>query len=294
MKREAINHTKMRRLARNLSVEIYSARGIMESLWSATRDEAPAGNIGKLSDEDIADFIGWRGEPAALTDALVRAGWLDTNPTYRLVVHDWPDHCEDYVHAKLAKAGLRFASGSIPQVSKLNQAQRKSVPAEFAMPPALEPIKPVESALPLVAAIGGNSADGDRIVAAPARDASALVLVPYQALPYQSNPIHTQPKRLVVPMSGRFEEFWALHPGKKLRKEMAMGVWAHEVTTENEDSVFACLTRYVESQEVSNRAYMNPERWLSECAAGKFEATWPKARESPTPEEQGFTNYIRT
>lgn len=176
MKREAINHTKMRRLARYLDIEIYSARGIMETLWSATCDEAPAGNIGKLSNEDLADIIGWKGDPAALTAAMVRAGWLDTTETYRLVIHDWPDHCQDYVHAKLAKAGTRFANGSIPQTSKLNQAQRKNLPTEFHMPPAFEP-----EVVRVVAATAPN-------VAAPAPTPSAPVLVPYHTLPTIPNP----------------------------------------------------------------------------------------------------------
>lgn len=181
LKREAINHTKMRRLARYLDIEIYSARGIMETLWSATCDEAPAGNIGKLSDEDLADIIGWKGDAEALTAAMVRAGWLDTTDTYRLVIHDWPDHCQDYVHAKLAKAGMRFANGSIPQISKLNQAQRKNVPTEFKMPPAFEPDSIVAAPAPNVAATEGANA-------APAREPSAPALVPYP-----SHPIHTLP-----------------------------------------------------------------------------------------------------
>lgn len=110
-----------------------------------------------------------------------------------------------------------------------------------------------------------------------------LGVVPFSSLPYVFSSSKKEEKSKSFPMSARFDEFWGKHPGKKLRKDPAAGVWAHEVTTENEAAVFACLDRYLASQEVANRAYMNPENWLSECAAGKFEATWPvaKARDSP-------------
>jgi hypothetical protein len=139
MKREAIHHTKMRRLARYLSVQIWGARGIMESLWHMAKEEAPAGDIGKLSNEDIADWVGWTDDADRLVQALVRAGWLDENPEYRLLVHDWSDHAEDSVHAKLARLKMLFASGAVPKINKLAEQERRSLStADFIMPPAAE------------------------------------------------------------------------------------------------------------------------------------------------------------
>ena len=78
-----------------------------------------------------------------------------------------------------------------------------------------------------------------------------------------------------LPPSDRFEEFWSLYPGKKLRKDLSAGVWCHEVTSENEVKLFSCLRNYSLSYEVAKGTIMNPERWLSQCAADKFEASWP-------------------
>src|SRR5688572_1579331 len=104
MKREATNHTKMSRFERRLTLRHYEAVGLLELLWHLTTKESPAGNIGKLSDEDIAVAIGWEDDPRVLVDALVDSGWVDRDDVYRLVIHDWSQHCEDSVHAKLARS----------------------------------------------------------------------------------------------------------------------------------------------------------------------------------------------
>jgi hypothetical protein len=93
--------------------------------------------------------------------------------------------------------------------------------------------------------------------------------------------VQEMPKRpATAPMSQRFDEFWERHPGKKLRKDLAAGVWAHTVTIENETGVFSCLNNYLDSGEVARGAVMDPEKWLSEVVAGGCVATWP-ARASP-------------
>ena len=95
MKRTAMNHTKMKRLIRVLKIQQYAVVGILESLWHLTAREAPEGNIGKLSDEDIAAWIDWEGSGTELVEALVECGWVDADPTHRLVIHDWQEHCDD-------------------------------------------------------------------------------------------------------------------------------------------------------------------------------------------------------
>ena len=95
MKRTAMQHTKLKRLVRTLNVPQYAAVGILESLWHLTAREAPGGNIGKLSDEDIAFWIDWRGDHSELIKGLVSCGWLDEDAEFRLVVHDWHEHADD-------------------------------------------------------------------------------------------------------------------------------------------------------------------------------------------------------
>ncbi|HPO07385.1 MAG TPA: hypothetical protein PLZ55_01855, partial [bacterium] len=50
------------------------------------------------------------GDADALIEALVAEAWLDEHPVHRLVVHDWHDHCEDYLKKRVERAGLTFAS----------------------------------------------------------------------------------------------------------------------------------------------------------------------------------------
>src|SRR5690348_9760858 len=104
MKREAITHTKMKRLCRRLDLPLWQAVGLLESIWHLTAREAPRGDIGKLSDEDITLGIDYRGDESKLIDALIGSGWLDRDPVGRLAVHDWADHADDAVHMRLARA----------------------------------------------------------------------------------------------------------------------------------------------------------------------------------------------
>jgi hypothetical protein len=62
MKRQAMSHTKMKRLCRRLDSPLWQCVGILESIWHLTARETPRGNIGKLSDEDIAVAIDYRGD----------------------------------------------------------------------------------------------------------------------------------------------------------------------------------------------------------------------------------------
>jgi hypothetical protein len=104
VKREAVGHTKIKRLCRRLNIPLYQAVGILELLWHTTARQTPRGDIGKLSDEDIAIAIDYHGDEHLLIEALIETGWLDRNEEYGLVVHDWPDHAEDGVHLKIARA----------------------------------------------------------------------------------------------------------------------------------------------------------------------------------------------
>ena len=124
MKREALNHTKMKRLCRRLDIPIYHGVGIMESLWQLAAREAPRGDIGKLSNEDIAIGIDYRDDEAALVDALIHAGWLENSPEFRLIIHDWDEHADDAVHMRLARARAHFCSGRAPKLARLGGKER--------------------------------------------------------------------------------------------------------------------------------------------------------------------------
>lgn len=106
MKRGTPDHPKIRRLAKILNISRTHAVGIVECLFHFTMEHAPQGNVGKWTDEEIADGIGWETDPKPLIDALLAAGWLDADDQFRLLVHDWADHADRGVRMRLKNRGL--------------------------------------------------------------------------------------------------------------------------------------------------------------------------------------------
>lgn len=131
MKRTALQHTKMKRLMRALDVPLYVAVGIMESLWNLTARETPTGQIGKLSKEDIAMQIDWRGDPEVLIQALLLSEWLEVDHELRLIVHDWHEHADDAVDNQLARKGERYANGEAPRMNRLSVKEKGELNARF-------------------------------------------------------------------------------------------------------------------------------------------------------------------
>ncbi len=88
--------------------------------------------------------------------------------------------------------------------------------------------------------------------------------------------------------SQRFDEFWSRYP-RQQHRDAACHEWLSVVTVESEPQVFACLGRYLASDEVSRGAVANPEKWLMEQYRDGWAGTWPgiapraqDSRESPT------------
>lgn len=136
MKSGATDHPKMNELAdwidtitegslRRLGVDPLSvAIGAMEQLWQWCAKYTPAGDVGRYSDARIAQAAGWSGDATAFVQALVRVGWLDADPEHRLLIHDWSEHCEDSVHARLARKREWFADGTRPSLAKLSSDEK--------------------------------------------------------------------------------------------------------------------------------------------------------------------------
>ena len=104
MKHTAINHPKTRRLKRLLKLSQWEAIGLLECLWQLTAEYAFDGRIGRLSNAEIADWMEYDGDADELVNALVAANWLDTDEEHRLVVHQWLEHCPDYVRKRILRA----------------------------------------------------------------------------------------------------------------------------------------------------------------------------------------------
>lgn len=108
MKRDALTHPKMLDLASTLGITRAQAIGIMNLLWDQSATFAPRGDIGKLRNGAIARGCDWSGNHDEFIQALLDTGWLEAHDSYRLVVHDWPDHCEQWVKLKLHRLKMTF------------------------------------------------------------------------------------------------------------------------------------------------------------------------------------------
>lgn len=127
MKNNTTELVKFQRLQRRLGVSKRETVGLLELLWHATAKNTPAGDIGRLADEEIAILCDWPGDPEALVRSLVACGWLDLHYEYRLVVHDWHEHAPSFIKGNMAKHGRAFVS------SKVAMHPAKQVTNECAM-----------------------------------------------------------------------------------------------------------------------------------------------------------------
>lgn len=109
MKRACHAHPKLFDLADALGISRTHAVGILESMWHLTATQQPHGDIGGLSDRQIARALDWPDE-SKLISALVDTGWLDRHSTHRLVVHNWHLHCDDAVRKAVARSKRGFSS----------------------------------------------------------------------------------------------------------------------------------------------------------------------------------------
>lgn len=131
MKRGTDNLAKFLFLQKDLKLPKFATVGLLQTLWDFTGVNTPEGNIGKFTNEEIAMAIGYEDDPDALVECLIRRAWLDTSEVHRLVIHHWPDHCEDRIHERLAKERRLFADGSKPRLTSLPTASRPEIERHF-------------------------------------------------------------------------------------------------------------------------------------------------------------------
>ena len=105
MKHSVPESMKFKRLKRRLSLPTFQVVGLLELLWIVTQKNSPKGDIGKFDDEAIAVELDWAGCPTRLIEDLVETGWLDRDPTHRLLVHGWSEHAPRYIHGIVARCG---------------------------------------------------------------------------------------------------------------------------------------------------------------------------------------------
>lgn len=114
MKLDALDHPKTLDFASRLGVELPTAIGHLELLWAFVAKQSPQGNLGKWPDGAIARACYWMGDPEAFLNCLLKSGLVDVHKTHRLVIHDWSEHCPNWVRAKLKRTSTVFISTEVP------------------------------------------------------------------------------------------------------------------------------------------------------------------------------------
>jgi hypothetical protein len=108
MKTLVPSHPKTRMLAGLLEIRTPEAVGILALLWNYAKQTAQDGDLSALNPRRLAAMLEWPiAEGDRLYAALLEAGWVDRHPHKEgaFVVHDWLQHCENYILRDLAKAG---------------------------------------------------------------------------------------------------------------------------------------------------------------------------------------------
>lgn len=120
-KRGVFEHEKTFLLAQRLGIPRIYAVGVLEVFWHWVAKFRHQGDLTGISPEYLKDVLSYPGDGEALIAALVACRWLDRTKDDRLIVHDWSEHADNAVHARIKKAGLskrgralgldRFADG---------------------------------------------------------------------------------------------------------------------------------------------------------------------------------------
>lgn len=119
---------KFKRLQRRLNLRRYETMGLLEALWRATIINAKQGDIGRLTNEEIATEIDWPGDPDELIKSLTETSWLDADYSHRLLVHDWKDHCPKYIKGVLARLNLEILTPKVSDLESATNSQRLNPP----------------------------------------------------------------------------------------------------------------------------------------------------------------------
>lgn len=110
MKLGTLHLPEMRHFERKLKKPPYAAIGVPNGVRHLAAEAADEGNIRKFTNEEIADYIGWYSEPDELIRDLLETRWLDVSKVHRLVIHDWVEHCPQYIKDRIKKRRQRAAN----------------------------------------------------------------------------------------------------------------------------------------------------------------------------------------
>jgi hypothetical protein len=173
-KRGTLEHPKTLDLAGRLGIMEPFALGLLEAFWNWVGKYHPAGDVTNVRPALLASSIRFRGDADALWRELQDCGFVDMADG-QLIVHDWSDHADDFIHTTLARRCERFADGTIPNSRRLNKDERERfhhwLDTENA--PTITPI------------IGGESA---KCLPQEAQETAEKMTVPSLAVPSHAMP----------------------------------------------------------------------------------------------------------
>jgi len=110
-------HRKTLVLAAELGIEPDLAVARVVRLWCWSLDNCPDGDLSALPAAVLAAGANWTGDPKALVDALLRAGFLDRQDE-RLLLHDWWEYAGRLIERRrddaLRKRAARTRATSPP------------------------------------------------------------------------------------------------------------------------------------------------------------------------------------
>lgn len=88
-----LNHRKVARLSKLLSIPKSTVRGHMVTLWLNVLGQSPDGLFLSWDSHEIADAAEWPGDAQAFVDAILSAGFVERNEQYGcLQIHEWMEY----------------------------------------------------------------------------------------------------------------------------------------------------------------------------------------------------------
>ena len=189
MKVGTMDLLKFKRLVRRLKESNRGVVGLLEMLWAGVAKNCPRGDIGRFCNEDIAVMVDWDGDADDLVAALVECRWLDEDDECRLVVHDWADHCPNYLKANINRLGGFFG-------------RRLDVSTVSTVEPETHPKTPSKTH-PEPGSMGGAMGESSRAQILPS------LSLPIQVYPHLTTSNHIQPNQ-TKPSQAEWLEKWGV------------------------------------------------------------------------------------
>lgn len=92
---------------------------------------------------------------------------------------------------------------------------------------------------------------------------------------------------------GRFSDWWSIWSEVRgtANKQESVQAWLSVVTPDLVEPCIECTRSYVESLDDPRKGF-NPDNFIFKQVKDKFEARWPKARDSPTTGRLSFTESV--